>query len=109
MISHIRSGRTTVPTLLVASVLALSAGTFATALARDVPYVPPPERAVQKMLAIAGVKSDEVLSDLGSGDGRIVIEANRDLRVERAAGLHLHARRIEGRPEGRRGGKAVVR
>src|SRR3546814_6409918 len=87
MISHIRSGRTTVPTLLVASVLALSAGTFATALARDVPYVPTPERAVQKMLEMAAVKPDDLLYDLGSGDGRIVIAALRDFGVERAVGI----------------------
>ena len=40
-----------------------------------VPYVPTPMAVVQKMLEVAKVQSDDVVYDLGSGDGRIVIMA----------------------------------
>jgi hypothetical protein len=45
------------------------------ALALEVPYVPTPERVVQKMLQVAKVGPKDVVYDLGSGDGRIVIAA----------------------------------
>jgi len=44
-------------------------------LIRQVPYVPTPQDIVDKMLDLAKVTSDDVLYDLGSGDGRIVITA----------------------------------
>lgn len=45
----------------------------------DVPYVPTPQAVVNEMLRIANVNQDDVLYDLGSGDGRIVITAARNL------------------------------
>ena len=42
---------------------------------KDVPYVPTPPEVVQRMIQLGGVKSGDVLYDLGCGDGRIVIEA----------------------------------
>ena len=44
----------------------------------DVPYVPTPYRLVEAMLDVADVGPDDVVYDLGSGDGRIVIAAARD-------------------------------
>ena len=41
----------------------------------DVVYVPTPQPVVDAMLELAGVKQDDVVYDLGSGDGRIVITA----------------------------------
>ncbi len=41
----------------------------------DVPYVPTPQDVVEAMLKAASVTKDDVLYDLGSGDGRIVITA----------------------------------
>ncbi|AFZ34265.1 Methyltransferase type 11 [Stanieria cyanosphaera PCC 7437] len=41
----------------------------------DVPYVPTPENVVNQMLELANVSGDDVLYDLGSGDGRIPITA----------------------------------
>jgi SAM-dependent methyltransferase len=43
----------------------------------DVIYVPTPQAVVDAMLEIAGVNSSDVVYDLGSGDGRIVIAAAR--------------------------------
>jgi SAM-dependent methyltransferase len=41
----------------------------------DVPYVPTPQAAVDAMLDVAQVKASDIVYDLGSGDGRIVITA----------------------------------
>ncbi len=41
----------------------------------DVPYVTTPQNVVDAMLELAGVGAGDVLLDLGSGDGRIVITA----------------------------------
>lgn len=43
----------------------------------DVPYVSTPEAVVDSMLALAGVTANDVVYDLGSGDGRIPIRAAR--------------------------------
>ena len=41
----------------------------------DAPFVPTPEDVASKMLAFASVTREDVVYDLGSGDGRIVIAA----------------------------------
>ena len=41
----------------------------------DTPYVPTPPAVVDRMLELAQVKAGETVIDLGSGDGRIMIEA----------------------------------
>lgn len=56
---------------------------------KDVIWVPTPERAVERMLALAHVGPDDVLIDLGSGDGRIVIAAAKS-RGARAYGVDLN-------------------
>jgi SAM-dependent methyltransferase len=43
----------------------------------DTPYVPTPQVVVERMLDMAGVKAGDLLIDLGSGDGRLVITAAR--------------------------------
>ncbi|MBA3506646.1 MAG: SAM-dependent methyltransferase, partial [Betaproteobacteria bacterium] len=39
------------------------------------PYVPTPASIVDELLALAGVGPNDVVVDLGSGDGRLVISA----------------------------------
>ena len=61
------------------------------------PYVPTPDVVVGRMLELAGVRRDDVVVDLGSGDGRLVIEAARrygarGVGVERDENLVLRAR-----------------
>ncbi len=41
----------------------------------DAPYVPTKMDLINKVLKAAGVKKDKVFYELGSGDGRVVIEA----------------------------------
>ena len=43
----------------------------------EVAPIPTPQDVVEKMLEMAGVTADDVVYDLGSGDGRIVIAASK--------------------------------
>lgn len=43
----------------------------------DAPFVPTQKQKVKKSLLLAGLKKGEVFYELGSGDGRVVIEAAR--------------------------------
>lgn len=52
--------------------------TFQSETILDVPFVPSDEAVVKAMLNLADVRPDDVLYDLGSGDGRIVISAARE-------------------------------
>ena len=52
------------------------------------PYVPTPMRVAEKMLELAEVNSSDVVYDLGSGDGRIVILAAQKFGA-RAVGVEL--------------------
>jgi hypothetical protein len=60
----------------------------------DVPYVSTPEAVVARMLEVAKVGSNDLLYDLGSGDGRIVITAAQRYGA-RGVGYDLNPRRIE--------------
>ena len=52
------------------------------------PYVPTPQEVVERMLELAAPTKGELLYDLGSGDGRIVITAARKYGV-RAVGFEI--------------------
>ncbi len=52
------------------------------------PYYPTPDTIVQKMLELGALKPGEIMYDLGSGDGRIVIMAAQKFRA-RAVGIEL--------------------
>lgn len=59
----------------------------------DVPYVPTPQEVVDKMLDMARVRRDEVLFDLGCGDGRIVVTAASRFGA-RGVGIDIDPERI---------------
>lgn len=60
----------------------------------EVPYVPTPEEVVEAMLAMAEVNKDDVLYDLGCGDGRIVITAAKNFGC-RGIGIDIDPQRIK--------------
>ncbi len=60
----------------------------------DAPFVPTPIYAIMEMIHKAGVGRDDILYDLGSGDGRIVIEAARRTGC-RAVGIELDGELVE--------------
>jgi SAM-dependent methyltransferase len=59
----------------------------------DVGYVPTSYEVVDAMLTMAKVTKDDVVYDLGSGDGRLVISAARDYGA-RGVGIDVTPRRI---------------
>lgn len=70
----------------------------------DVPFVPTPPEVVEEMLRIANLQPGDVLYDLGSGDGRIVILAAQRYGV-RAVGIDINPERIaEARANARKAG-----
>lgn len=60
----------------------------------DVPYVPTPEAVVDAMLKVAKVGKNDVLLDLGSGDGRIPITAAKRFGT-RGFGVDIDPERIK--------------
>ena len=46
------------------------------------PFDPTPHEVVERMLALANVRSGETLYDLGAGDGRVVIAAAKKYRIK---------------------------
>lgn len=52
-----------------------------------VPFVPSPQEVVDKMIELAGVKPGDMVYDMGSGDGRIVITAAK--RGAKAVGFEI--------------------
>lgn len=55
---------------------------------KEVPYVPTAPSVVTKMLKVADLSEDDVVYDLGSGDGRIVIAAAKQFGA-RAVGVEI--------------------
>jgi len=54
-----------------------------------VPWLPTSGKTVDKMLSMANVNADEVVYDLGSGDGRVVIAAAKKFQA-RSVGVELN-------------------
>jgi SAM-dependent methyltransferase len=94
-----RRGARVIPVVL-AALLALSCGTVPAASSNegtvelDVPYVQTPQRVVDRMLAFARPTKNDVVYDLGSGDGRIVIRAARRYG-SRGVGIDIDPARVE--------------
>src|ERR671911_3117819 len=63
------------------------------AWAQDIPFVPSPMIVVDRMLELAEVKRDDVIYDLGSGDGRILIQAAKKYGA-RGVGIDLDPQRV---------------
>jgi len=54
------------------------------------PYVPSPQDVVRKMLELAKVGPDDVVYDLGCGDGRILFTAILEFKAKKAVGFDLN-------------------
>jgi hypothetical protein len=79
-----------------AGLLAVSLLIAPAVAAQDVPFVPTPQVTVDEMLRLANVGPKDVVVDLGSGDGRIVVTAAkkfgaRGFGVELDSHLNLQA------------------
>jgi len=83
MLSNWRTAASAAMVVMVAALYAVAApaaegqptGELTRIRTADVVYVPTPNDVVKKMLELAGVKKEDLLYDLGCGDGRIVVTA----------------------------------
>ncbi len=73
--------------------LIITIGGCAPVPGQEVPYVVTPPEVVDAMLRLAGVGRNDVVYDLGSGDGRIVIVAARDFGA-RGVGVEIDPRLV---------------
>ena len=90
---HIQTVFAVVAAVVLAPALRLSPWVHAQE-GKIVPYVPTPQAVVDRMLELAQVKKGDVVYDLGSGDGRIVITAAKKYGV-RAIGFEIDPERIK--------------
>jgi uncharacterized protein (TIGR03000 family) len=60
----------------------------------EIRYVPTPDDVVARMCQLGKVGKDDVVFDLGCGDGRIVITAVKDFGAKRGVGVDLDPERI---------------
>jgi len=87
--------RTLILILLAFAVLSAQPATLVLAQeGKIVPYVPTPQEVVDRMLELAQVKAGDVVYDLGSGDGRIVVTAAKKYGVK-AIGFEIDPQRIK--------------
>jgi SAM-dependent methyltransferase len=59
-----------------------------------IPFVPTPQIVVERMLLLAEAKQDDVIYDLGSGDGRILITAAKKYGA-RGVGVDMNATLVD--------------
>ena len=72
----------------------VAAGCTTPGVKLDAPYVSTPQSVVEAMLRLADVRKEDVIYDLGCGDGRMVITAARSFGA-RGVGIDIDPRRIE--------------
>lgn len=60
----------------------------------DVPYVPTSPAVIEAMMKVANVGPDDIVYDLGSGDGRIPIAAVLQNKAKQAVGIELNPNRV---------------
>jgi len=81
--------------LVFCPIVTLSSGAGVPAAQQSLaPYVPTPQGIVEKMLQLADVTANDVVYDLGCGDGRIVITAAKKYGA-RAVGVDIDPERIK--------------
>jgi SAM-dependent methyltransferase len=86
--------RAILATPLVLPLLVRAQQALSTVIIDGGPYVPTPDAIVDRMLELAGVRADDMVVDLGSGDGRLVIQAARRYGA-RGVGVEREARLVD--------------
>lgn len=103
---HVGNGLGWIP--VAAGLAAAGSVAATTAAARPaIPYLATRHDTVRDMLWMADVGKDDVVYDLGSGDGRIVLAAVRDFGARRAVGIENDPDRVrQGRDAAQEAGLA---
>jgi ribosomal protein L11 methylase PrmA len=81
--------------LVLVVVPAMAQQTQAPLRSPDVIFVPTPPEVVKAMLETAKVGKNDIVYDLGSGDGRIAIAAVKDFNAQRSTGIDIDPQRIK--------------
>ncbi|HEU5464308.1 MAG TPA: methyltransferase domain-containing protein [Candidatus Binatia bacterium] len=79
---------------LITLIVSIPAAALQAQEGKIVPYVPTQQEVVDRMLELAAIKKSDVVYDLGSGDGRIVVTAAKKYGV-RAIGFEIDPQRIK--------------
>lgn len=58
------------------------------------PFVPSPEEVILKMLKVSSIKDGEILYDIGSGDGKILITAAKEFGAQ-CVGIEIRKDLVE--------------
>jgi hypothetical protein len=91
---------------LALAIIGMWVGGYAATRLPDVQYVPTPHEVVDEMLQLANMTKDDVIYDLGCGDGRLVIAAAKQYGA-RGVGVDIDPQRIsESRANARQAGVA---
>ena len=92
--SRLLTALTLATVLTVAPGLAFAQDTAVAARRPDVIYVPTPEDVVEAMLQVAKVTKNDVVYDLGTGDGRIPVTAAKKYGA-RGVGIDIDPQRVK--------------
>ena len=80
--------------IVIASFLVVAGFQAQSRAQETIPFVPSPMPVVLRMLEVAEFKNGDVLYDMGSGDGRIIIQAAKKYGV-RGVGVDLNPELVE--------------
>src|SRR3989338_7581084 len=80
--------------MVLAGLLAGAPAQPADSILDEIPFVPTPMEVVDRMLEMAEVNRGDVVYDLGSGDGRIVIRAAKKYGA-RGVGIEMDRELVE--------------
>jgi uncharacterized protein (TIGR03000 family) len=61
----------------------------------EIRYVPTPDDVVRRMCKLGAVGKDDVVFDLGCGDGRLVLTAVGEFKAKRGVGIDLDPERVK--------------
>src|SRR5262245_24835670 len=91
---HMNVRRFALSLLLLAAIVAPASAQQPALRSPDVIFVPTPQEVVDAMLKLAKVTKNDVVYDLGSGDGRIPITAAKTYGA-RGVGIDIDPQRIK--------------
>jgi ribosomal protein L11 methylase PrmA len=76
--------------MLIFAIFMLIYVSFGLTFVFGAPWVPSRKTDVRAMLKLANVKKGDVVTDLGSGDGRLLVMAVKEFGAARAVGHEIH-------------------
>ena len=77
-----------IPIAVIAFLILMLVSSFISA-AHGAPFSPIKRKSIKSLLAWGGLSPDDIFYDLGCGDGRVLISAICDFRVQKAVGYEV--------------------